>query len=108
MQQRPKRVKFAMFTDMTTTVRGVISYGDQSVPCSMADVSVGGAKLILLRDADLPAEFVLQLAGHVQRHCTLVWRNERAVGVQFKKGGRSNPNEPAPMRTVGDFKQPKS
>ena len=55
-------------------------------PCTMLDVSAGGAKLQIEDDTkDLPDAFILVLskAGQVRRRCKAVWRTSKTVGVQF-------------------------
>lgn len=55
------------------------------LPCSIADISDLGARLVLQRDSELPEEFVLLLTanGRAQRRCRMIWRTDLTVGVAF-------------------------
>ena len=65
-----------------------VSIGGKTLPCSVADVSLGGARLVF--DADLP-----EGAGHRSEiielshpesepvHCAPVWHSKRELGVGF-------------------------
>lgn len=61
-------------------------------PCTMLDISRGGAKLQIAAAADVPDRFILTLARNrlIRRNCTVVWRSpkegsmsERTLGVSF-------------------------
>ena len=54
--------------------------------CVMADVSAGGAKLVLKSTEGIPDLFVLVLSrdGRVRRHCKVAWRDAKRIGVQFQ------------------------
>jgi hypothetical protein len=56
-------------------------------PCTMIDVSVGGAQLVFDTSIDVPDIFVLVLSkdGRVRRECKLAWRGPTGAGVQFVK-----------------------
>jgi hypothetical protein len=58
------------------------------LPCSVADVSLGGAKLVF--DSDLPAASLTSGAtvelSHPEAdpvHCATVWRGDREIGIEF-------------------------
>lgn len=53
--------------------------------CTIADVSEGGAKLIMGEPSSVPDSFVLVLSrgARTQRKCTVRWRTADAVGAQF-------------------------
>jgi hypothetical protein len=55
--------------------------------CTVADVSQGGAKLLVENSPDLPGSFLLVLAqgGTAHRKCTVRWRSPTAVGVEFER-----------------------
>ena len=59
--------------------------GAAPIACHTEDVSQGGARIVLGRTAVVPDTFVLWLSsnGKVQRHCRVVWRNKRELGVTF-------------------------
>jgi hypothetical protein len=55
-------------------------------PCSISDISEGGARIELeSEDEELPPRFVLLLSkrGEPQRNCRLIWRTGTTVGVKF-------------------------
>lgn len=52
--------------------------------CVVVDISQTGARLVVDTAVDLPKEFLLVLSRNVSRRCTLVWRDERKVGVRFR------------------------
>ena len=68
-------------------ISGAIDLGDGSQlrPCKIADVSKGGARLIVLDPWSIPDKFSLLLAqnGSVQRRCKVAWRSDREMGVQY-------------------------
>jgi PilZ domain-containing protein len=55
------------------------------IKCSIADISKGGAHLLLESDEPLPAEFLLLFTpkGWPRRKCLVVRRNGHDVGVKF-------------------------
>jgi hypothetical protein len=67
------------------TLRG--TDGRVIATCTMSDISDGGAKVILDRSVQLPESFSLWLRnnGSVYRECTVVWRTEDTLGVQFSR-----------------------
>ncbi|MGL4287533.1 MAG: PilZ domain-containing protein, partial [Phreatobacter sp.] len=71
--------------------RSWISFDDGpcAIPCSLADVSETGARIMLGSAADMPQQFELTLTqnGRVTRRCLVVWRDDRALGVRFIDDG---------------------
>ena len=66
----------------------LIDFGDGSphLPCRVADISDGGARLIVgTIPPDMPSELTLWLQGKVRRFCKTAWRSAGEVGVQFLK-----------------------
>ena len=56
-------------------------------PCTLLDISAGGAKLKLCGDFAAPAEFTLRLSkfnNSMRRQCTVAWAHEKHVGVRFR------------------------
>jgi hypothetical protein len=54
--------------------------------CSVRDMSQDGALLDFPRPKDLPSIFWLRLDGDATlRLCTVVWRTERRLGVEFSE-----------------------
>ena len=67
-----------------------LDWQDGSVPkpCTIADISDGGARIVVTGDESLiPDVLVLWLApnGKVQRPCKTAWRANGEIGVQFVK-----------------------
>lgn len=62
----------------------VISRDGWMTGCSVADISVGGARLLVSGCVTVPDQFELQtsLSGNLRR-CRTVWREEGQVGVEF-------------------------
>jgi hypothetical protein len=55
-------------------------------PCTMLDVSAGGARLKVASGGIVPEEFVLLLSKFdqsVRRRCAIAWREKTEVGVRF-------------------------
>ena len=59
------------------------SVNGEVVPCTVADVSLGGAKLIF--DSTAPEAETIELSHPDAEpvNCVQVWRSERAVGIEF-------------------------
>jgi PilZ domain len=53
--------------------------------CRILDLSASGARLQIKTTDTVPDHFILLLSrdGRVHRKCSVVWRNETAVGVEF-------------------------
>jgi len=68
----------------------VIDESGTVVPCSIADISETGARIVLESDTMLPDRFVLLLTatGEARRYCHVVWRSGTAVGVTFPQTNR--------------------
>jgi PilZ domain len=59
--------------------------GSSPQDCRMLDVSAHGARLELEAAATLPDKFTLLLShdGDLRRQCCVIWRSEKAVGIEF-------------------------
>ena len=60
--------------------------GAMIAPCTMVDVSAGGARLKLDGEVPVPNEFNLMLSkfnAALMRRCLIAWRNEQQMGVRF-------------------------
>jgi hypothetical protein len=60
--------------------------GTMIAPCTMVDVSAGGARLRLDAEVPVPNEFNLMLSkfnAGLMRRCLIAWRDERQMGVRF-------------------------
>ena len=65
--------------------RGTIFFRNTSVECLVLNISTGGAGLAVESDAALPFAFDLEIESEpIRRHCILVWRVERRLGVTFE------------------------
>jgi hypothetical protein len=53
--------------------------------CRIIDISGTGARLGVLQPETVPEQFLLLLShdGKLHRICSVVWRRDKAVGVQF-------------------------
>jgi len=69
------------------TVEGMIydHHGKSIAPCTLRNVSAGGAQIELEQEIDLPRTFMLSLSrdGHVRRNCIKVWQFATVAGVKF-------------------------
>jgi hypothetical protein len=55
-----------------------------AINCTVRNVSDGGASLEVESPIGIPDEFDLVLTGdHTTRHCKVVWRKAKRIGVQF-------------------------
>lgn len=50
--------------------------------CVLRDISDSGARMIVLTD-DLPDQFDLLLSQFNRRHCNVVWRKGKEIGIKF-------------------------
>jgi hypothetical protein len=63
---------------------GTISFGGTSMTCAIRDISKTGAALEVSKPTGVPDAFRLVLEMEsMQRHCVVVWRNARRLGVRF-------------------------
>ena len=61
-----------------------ISFNASGIPCTVRNLSSGGAAVDLDQPADLPPSFMLTIeSDRLIRRCRPVWSNERRVGVAF-------------------------
>lgn len=64
-------------------------------PCTMLDVSAGGARLILPSEMDVPSQFVILLSKlhrAAKRHCYVIWTKGNQVGVRFPQPAKRPPD----------------
>ncbi|MGF6306405.1 hypothetical protein ABIB82_000175 [Bradyrhizobium sp. i1.8.4] len=75
-------------TDSQRTVlmkRGTIFFRNTSIGCLVLNISTGGAGLAVESDVAVPFAFDLEIESEpIRRHCILVWRLERRLGVTFE------------------------
>jgi hypothetical protein len=69
---------------------GMISFAGTKADCLVLNLSANGAGLALASDVALPLAFELEISGdRTRRHCVMVWRIERRLGVMFSPTGNS-------------------
>ncbi|HEY9548611.1 MAG TPA: PilZ domain-containing protein [Kiloniellaceae bacterium] len=59
------------------------SFGSRRLPCTVADISLGGARLVF--DEEVPEGETIELS-HPESHavsCARVWQGAGAVGIEF-------------------------
>ncbi len=64
----------------------VISYDDHhfTIPCTVRNISEGGARLRILEKLIVPDTFVLLIElDSVETDCEVVWRHDDEIGVKF-------------------------
>jgi hypothetical protein len=56
--------------------------------CLITEISGRGARLVVPTLETLPDQFILVLShtGQFHRRCSVIWRSEDTVGVQFRLG----------------------
>jgi len=66
--------------------------GPMICQCTMADVSEGGAKLLVEEPSKVPERLVLVLSrgAGARRECAVRWRGTTAVGVRFVQDERTD------------------
>ena len=59
--------------------------GEQLRECVVWDESATGARLVVDNPAEFPERFYIYLAldFRSRRHCRVVWRSDRELGVQY-------------------------
>jgi hypothetical protein len=64
---------------------GTISFQGSAVDCTVHNISIGGANLEVVDDLKIPDTFRLLIDPEFgNRHCHVVWRRDRRIGVAFK------------------------
>ena len=63
---------------------GTITSEGGGIPCTVRNLSAGGAAIDLDGPVALPQSFTLSIArDHLARHCRIVWRSDKRVGLVF-------------------------
>ena len=80
LRRKPRR-QFHYQARILTAAKG------PALPCSIADISQSGARLILQSEHVMPRRFLLLLnrQGDAKRICRLVWRDGLTLGVEFSE-----------------------
>jgi len=61
-------------------------------PCTILDISGGGARIAVTSPRDLPLEFSLVISGlNITRRTRIVWRSDDEIGVSYV--GIGNPDQ---------------
>ncbi|MEK9284263.1 MULTISPECIES: PilZ domain-containing protein [unclassified Bradyrhizobium] len=63
---------------------GTITFEGSGIPCTVRNMSTGGAAIDLDGFVTLPQSFTLSIArDNFVRNCRPVWRNDTRVGIAF-------------------------
>jgi PilZ domain len=81
MPERRRYRRRALWRNGRISFEGV--EGPVTAACVVADISPGGAQLILLTYRDIPPNFRLSVDGIVGQSCSVRWREDGAFGVAF-------------------------
>ena len=61
-----------------------IEFGPSRVPCTVRNLSEGGARIEATTPLWFPEQFFLRMdRDGRRRRCHIVWREEKRIGVQF-------------------------
>ena len=62
----------------------IVLRGNQ-VECSLTNLSLGGAQIVVDRDMELPDRFSLSLVPGLpdKKSCAVIWRRGNAIGLKF-------------------------
>jgi hypothetical protein len=65
---------------------GAIEFsGGGAISCAVKNLSASGAALEVVSALDIPDRLILCIpAEHFKRHCHVIWRNEKRIGVAFE------------------------
>src|ERR1700709_1348454 len=65
---------------------GAIEFsGGGAISCAVKNLAARGAALEVVSALDIPDRLILCIpAEHFKRHCHVVWRNEKRIGVVFE------------------------
>jgi len=63
---------------------GTISFGGDGIDCTVRNLSETGAALEVVTPLFIPDRFTLTIpTDQLRRHCHIVWRKEKRMGVAF-------------------------
>ena len=79
--RRDRRKHFRLRWDLPATIYDVDRHLER--PCTLVDLSTGGAKLAGVRANTIPEEFRLRTPLGDRRSCRVIWRTEGTLGVEF-------------------------
>jgi hypothetical protein len=73
-------------TRRRTVLSGLIVSGQTTIPCTLRDLSVGGARLQLQSDQPLPKAITLvDRTNGIAHAAAIAWRSGRDLGVRFQR-----------------------
>jgi len=75
---------------------------DAMIPCTVKDISTGGARIALKPQMDLPETFELFIAAHdlQVRRARVCWRNGDVAGIAFSEEDEAVATVDAPRATT--------
>ncbi len=79
-QRRFVRVRPSGLVSKTATI--IIDPKKPGLPCTVIDMSAGGASLQVANPEQIPKRFAL-IHGKTKKSCLVVWRKHYKLGVQF-------------------------
>jgi hypothetical protein len=79
--QREQRKHFRLAWHLPATIYDAGRHLER--PCTLVDLSSGGAKLAGVRAHTIPDEFRLRTPLGDRRSCRVIWRTEDSLGVEF-------------------------
>jgi len=79
-RRRFARIRPSGLVSKTATI--ILDPKKPAITCTVIDLSAGGACLGGIDPARIPNRFVL-LHGATKKHCLVMWRGPRKMGVQF-------------------------
>jgi len=94
--RRDRRENFRVGWHLPATIYDVGRHLER--PCTLVDISNGGAKIAGVRAYTIPDEFRLRTPLGDRRSCRIIWRTEDTLGVEFTDqidGEESSPHQSA-------------
>ncbi len=79
-QRRFARVRPSGLVSKAATI--IVDPKKPALPCTVIDMSAGGACLEVANPEQLPKRFAL-IHGKTKKRCLVMWRRSYRVGVQF-------------------------
>jgi hypothetical protein len=85
MKQKHREFRTSKRHSVLTGARIALADGSILGGCRMFDLSSGGARLEVKKEDVVPDQFILLLShdGRLFRQCSVVWRQETTIGVEF-------------------------
>jgi hypothetical protein len=64
---------------------GKILFETQEIPCVIRNISKIGACLVVETTSGIPADFQFVMGKQVRQNCKVLWRDDTALGVHFRR-----------------------